>query len=191
MENSLISAWSILINEPTFLHHNINPKLIHVSTHCFVCGFTLGEGVKILDLTAGNRAVWFNKKNPLCTFIDIRPEVEPDFVMDAKNLHAFKSGIFDLIVFDPPHVNFGKNGKMAKNYGHFTTEQIRDLIKGASKEAHRVAKKNGLMAFKWNSHDQKLPTVLKMMSEYWEPLFGHLTKDGPRSQTYWCILKRI
>lgn len=25
----------------------------------------------------------------------------------------------------------------------------------------------------------------------WEPLFGHLTKDGPRSQTFWVMLRRI
>lgn len=145
--------------------------------------------MKILDMSAGNRAVWFNKNHPLAVFIDIRPEVEPTFVMDSTDM-KFSDNHFDMVVFDPPHVNFGKNGKMSKNYGHFTTEQIRKIIKGSGKEAHRVTKQNALMAFKWNNHDQKLPTVLKMMSDYWEPLFGHLTKDGPRSQTYWCMLLR-
>lgn len=146
--------------------------------------------MKILDMSAGNRAIWFNKTHPCATYIDIRPEVKPDFVVDST-----KTGLadesFDLVVFDPPHVNFGKNARMSKNYGHHTTEQIRQIIKGSGKEAHRVSKPNALMAFKWNNHDQKLPTVLKMMSEYWEPLFGHMTKDGPRSQTYWTMLRRL
>lgn len=140
-------------------------------------------------MSAGNRAIWFNKDHPLAVFIDIRPEVEPTFVMDSTNM-KLASNHFDLVVFDPPHVNFGKNGKMSKNYGHHTTDQIRNIIKGSGKEAHRVTKSNALMAFKWNNHDQKLPTVLKLMSDYWEPLFGHMTKNGPRSQTYWCMLKR-
>jgi hypothetical protein len=146
--------------------------------------------MKILDMSAGNRAIWFNKDHPLAVFIDTRPEVKPTFVMDSTDM-KFEENHFDLVVFDPPHVNFGKNGKMAKNYGHHTTEQIRKIIKGSGKEAHRVSKPNALMAFKWNNHDQKLPTVLKLMDEYWEPLFGHLTKDGPRSQTYWTMLRRL
>jgi hypothetical protein len=149
--------------------------------------------MRILDISAGNRAVWYNKNHPLAVFIDIRPEVKPDFVMDSTDLKDFFDGMFDLIVFDPPHVNFGKFGKFgnfSKSYGHFTTEQIRNIIKGSGKEAHRVAKKNALMAFKWNNHDQKLDKVLAMMPN-WEPLFGHLTKDGPRSQTYWVMLRRL
>ncbi len=146
--------------------------------------------MRILDLSAGNRAIWHNKNHPLAVFIDVRPEVKPTFVMDSTDLKLADSH-FDLIVFDPPHVNFGKNGKMSKNYGHHTTEQIRQIIKGSGKEAHRVSKPNALMAFKWNNHDQKLAAVFKLLEPYWEPLFGHLTKDGPRSQTYWTMLRRL
>lgn len=84
--------------------------------------------MKILDLSAGNRAVWFNKKHPLATFCDIRPEVEPDVVVDTKTLVGFEDGSVDLFVFDPPHVNFGANAEMSKTYGHHTTEQIREII---------------------------------------------------------------
>jgi hypothetical protein len=141
-------------------------------------------------MSAGNRAIWFNKKHPLCYYIDIRPEVNPDEVVDSTDLSSFPNDWYDLIVFDPPHVNFGKNGKMSKNYGHHTTEQIRQIIKGSAKEAHRVSKKNALMAFKWNNHDQKLERILSLMPQ-WEPLFGHLAKDGPRSQTFWVMLRRL
>lgn len=46
------------------------------------------------------------------------------------------------------------------------------------------------MALKWNNHDIKLQRVFELMPQ-WEPLFGHLTKDGPGSQTYWVMLKNI
>jgi hypothetical protein len=78
---------------------------------------------------------------------------------------------------------------MAQRYGHWTTAQILDLLAKGSKEAHRVSRKNALMAFKWNTHDIKLSRVFIRMPQ-WEPLFGHLTKDGPGSQTFWVMLRR-
>lgn len=147
--------------------------------------------MRILDMSAGNRAIWFNKHNPLCKFIDIRPEVNPELVMDSTNMD-FHNDTFDLIVFDPPHVNAGRKSDLSHYYGHHTTEQIRTIIKGSGKEAHRVSKSNALMAFKWGNHDMKLNKVLDLMPN-WEPLFGHLTRNGPtaRSQTYWCMLRRL
>ena len=145
--------------------------------------------MRILDMSAGNRAIWFNKDHPLAVF-NIRPEVKPTFVMDSKEMKGLAEDHFDLVVFDPPHLNTGKNSNMAKCYGHFTTEQILKTIEGSGKAAHRVAKKNALMALKWNTHDIKLERVFKLLTN-WEPLFGHLTKDGPRSQTYWVMLRRL
>lgn len=146
--------------------------------------------MNILDMSAGNRAIWFNKRNPLCVYIDKRKSVKPDIVMNSMRL-KFPDKTFRLIVFDPPHVNFGKNSRMSKSYGHTTTAGIRKLIAASAREAHRVSKRDALMVFKWNDHDQKLPTILKLMSKYWQPLFGHLTKDGPGSKTYWCLLRKI
>ena len=145
--------------------------------------------VRILDLSAGNRAIWFNRKHPDCTYIDKRAEVMPDLVCDSRDVLPFMAGTFDLMVFDPPHVNFGKTSNMARVYGHHTTAEIVDIIEKTSTEAHRVSRKDALMAFKWNDHDIPLPTVLKLLRG-WEPLFGHLTKDGPGSKTYWCLLRR-
>jgi len=144
--------------------------------------------MKILDMTAGNRAVWFDKNNPLVTFIDKRKKVKPDLVMDSTKT-KFKKGTFDLIIFDPPHMNCGKKSNMSRIYGHHTTKQILKFISGTGKEAHRVSKSNALMALKWNNHDIRLQRVFDLMPQ-WEPLCGHLTKDGPGSQTYWCLLKR-
>lgn len=146
--------------------------------------------MKILDLSAGNRAVWFNKKHPLTTYLDKRPEVNPDIICDTRSIPNKVGGGFDLVVFDPPHKNTGKNSNMAKCYGHHTTEEILDTIEKTSAEAHRITKPNALMALKWGTADIKLKRVLGLMP-HWEPLFGHLTKDGPRSQTYWVMLRRI
>ena len=145
--------------------------------------------MRILDMSAGNRAIWYKKDHPLACFIDIRPSVKPTFVMDSTKL-KLAEGHFDLVVFDPPHLNTGKNSNMAKCYGHHTTKQILELVEGSGKEAHRVTKRTALMALKWNTHDIRLERVFKLLPN-WEPLFGHLTKDGPRSQTYWVMLRRL
>ncbi len=147
--------------------------------------------MKILDLTAGNRAIWFNKKHPFATYLDKRAEVSPDIVCDTTKLPPEIGNDYDLIVYDPPHMNCGPNSNMSKVYGYHTTFQILEDICGTAKEAHRVSKPNALMAFKWNTHDIRLERVFKLMGD-WEPLFGHLTKDGPnsKSQTFWVMLRR-
>ncbi len=153
----------------------------------------MSDGLRILDMTAGARAIWFDKSHPLCHFVDIRECVGPDFVADSRRLPlGIEPDTYSLVVFDPPHVNFSKNGKMAKNYGHHTSAEIKTFIAGASKEAHRVSKPNALMAFKWNDHDLKLESALKLMAEYWEPLFGQKTSVRTMrvSTTYWVMLKR-
>lgn len=145
--------------------------------------------MRVLDLSSGNRAIWFDKKNPIATFLDKRAEVNPDFICDTRSIPAEVGDGFDLVVFDPPHMNCGPNSNMSKVYGYHTTAEILDTIKKTSAEAHRVTKDNALMALKWNDHDIKLDRVFNLLSE-WEPLFGHLTKDGPGSKTYWVMLKR-
>lgn len=151
--------------------------------------------MKILDLSAGNRAMWFDKKNPLVTFLDRRSEVQPDFVCDTRSIPDEVGNDFDLIVFDPPHVNFGKNGRMVKIYGHSTTKEILETIEGSAAEAHRVSKDTALMAFKWNDHSISLDRALKLMEKYWCPLFGsHMRNRGgaaARSQSFWVLLRKV
>lgn len=146
--------------------------------------------MKILDLSAGNRAIWFNKNHPLAMYLDKRAEVKPTIVCDTREIPFSVGSGYDLVVWDPPHMNCGPNSNMSKCYGYHTTKEILDTLEKTSIEAHRVTKENALMALKWNSHDIKLERVFKLLTQ-WEPLFGHLTKDGPRSQTYWIMLKRI
>lgn len=144
--------------------------------------------MKILDLSAGNRAVWFNKRHPDAVYLDIRPEVKPDVICDSRCIPDLLNG-FDLLVFDPPHTNYGPNSNMSRVYGYFKTKEILDTIEKTAIEAHRVSNTEAILILKWNDHDIKLERVLKLMPQ-WEPLFGHLTKDGPGSKTYWVTMRR-
>lgn len=145
--------------------------------------------MKILDLSAGRRAIWFDKNHPLAMYVDKRAEVNPTIVADTTALPPEVGSNYDLVVFDPPHKNCGPNSNMSRVYGHHTTAQILETIEGTAKEAHRVTKENGLMALKWNDADIRLQRVFDLMPQ-WEPLFGHLTKDGPGNKTYWAMLRR-
>lgn len=146
--------------------------------------------MKILDLSAGNRGIWFDKNYPDATFVDIRPEVGPDIVADSRALPADIGGDYDLVVFDPPHKNNSPNFGMARSYGCFNHAEIRSTIAETAKEAHRVARDDALMAFKWNDHSLKLSTVLAMLAPFWQPLFGHGVTHQQRG-TAWVMLRRV
>ena len=159
-------------------------------THDPAVGDEGGCVVKILDLSAGNRAIWFNKDHPDACFLDCRSSVGPTVVCDTtKPLPSEIGNDFDLVVFDPPHVNFGKNSNMSRDYGHHTTEDIRRIVAESSKQAHAVSKDGAFMAFKWNDHDQALINILNLMAQWWEPLFGQISKTSPTT-THWVMLRR-
>jgi len=146
----------------------------------------------ILDATCGRRGIWFDKENNEAVYLDIRRVVKPDILADDKNL-PFIDKIFDVIVFDPPHVSLGPKSIMASLYGRFSLQQIRELISLGAREFHRVLKDDGVLLFKWNTHDMSLEKVLHLMGAYFVPLFGqrvsYRTKHS--SQTFWvCLRKR-
>lgn len=143
-------------------------------------------------MSAGNRAIWFDKNYRDTVFVDKRAEVKPTIVADARTLPPEVGTGYDLIVFDPPHVNFGANAEMSKTYGHHTTGQIRDIVSGSAKEAHRVSREDALMALKWNDHDQSFEKILGLMNDWWEPLFGATTtiRTKHSSTTKWVMLRR-
>lgn len=142
--------------------------------------------------------MWFDRDYPEATFIDIRPEVAPSIVADSRELPPEVGEGYDLVVFDPPHDNFGAKSKFSQAYGHHTWEEIRDIVKRTAQEAWRVTKPDALMAFKWNTHTHKLGTILLLVQDWWEPLFGnltsshrrHLTRADKKSETYWTMLRR-
>jgi hypothetical protein len=142
-------------------------------------------------MSAGTRAAWFDKHRPDVMHIDIREKVRPDVVANSKLL-PFRDGTFDLIVFDPPHVNGGAKSNISRDYGHHTTAGIRELISLSAREAHRVGMVGCRMAFKWNDHDQRLEAVLDLVDEFWQPLFGSRVSERSlrASRTCWVMLDR-
>lgn len=148
------------------------------------------QNTRILDLTAGRRAMWVNPKHPLCTYVDERADVSPDLVADAVAL-PFPDAHFDIVVFDPPHGNLGHNSQMARRYGALTHTQIRNMVTRTGCEAHRVTKADGMMVLKWSDRDLKVPAVIALLPQ-WEPLFGHcLNSRATRNhEVHWMLLRK-
>jgi len=149
------------------------------------------KSLKILDATAGFRGIWFDKNEEHTIYIDVRKEVNPDYVMDCTKTN-FPDKFFDLIVFDPPHIGTTPNNKglMGKRYHNgLRAKEIRELIRNASKEFFRILKDNGFLIFKWNDHDQKLSKILPLLEDF-KPLFGHKVaiRTKHSSSTYYVVL---
>src|SRR5437870_3113957 len=102
--------------------------------------------MKILDMSAGKRNIWFNRLHPETVFVDIRWAMAPTVVADTRHL-PFPDGLFDLMVFDPPHMVHGQGSTMGKYYGSYRADDIHSLIRRTSDEAYRVSKDQAWMAF--------------------------------------------
>lgn len=149
--------------------------------------------LKVLDLSAGNGAVWFGDRPTGVVAVDKRAETTANVLCDTRSL-PFQDDAFDLAVFDPPHTNCGPNSDMARRYGHSKMDEIRDLIRGTGLEASRCVKRMGTMALKWSDRDIGLTAVLGAMP-MWRPLFGHHVVQRPQRQghsgiatTWWMLL---
>ena len=151
---------------------------------------------KILDPCCSGRMFWFDKKNPLCLFGNIREVKEcitgkgknarkykckPDKIIDFRDMKDIKSNTFYLIVFDPPHMFLGKTSYMAMKYGSLNKETWQGDIKKGFSECFRVLRQNGILIFKWNEFNISLKDILKLC-EY-KPLFGH--PSGKAQRTHW------
>jgi SAM-dependent methyltransferase len=118
----------------------------------------------ILDLTSGNRSIWFSKEHQDTIYIDLREVMRPDVVADCQSL-PFRDGLFGLIVFDPwPSAPPG-------------------FLQATAQECARVATPEGLLAFKWSGN---LDEALKNLEDPWEPLFGHALDQ----ETSWAMLRK-
>ncbi len=149
---------------------------------------------RILDACCGSRMFWFDKENPIVTYMDIRQEYEeletghvvnvnPDIVGDFRNM-PFESDTFDMVVFDPPHlIHAGDNSWLAKKYGKLDELWPEDIRQGFA-ECMRVLKPNGSLIFKWNEDQISLQEVLAAIGE--QPLFGN-----KRSKTHWLVFMKL
>ena len=162
--------------------------------------------MKILDATCSIKSIWFQKKHPLTTYMDIRngeyiyqdkkkikkPKIytiKPDVIADFRHT-PFSDNYFDMIVFDPPHVIQNANtGDMIVRYGKFNIdEDWKKILDDGIKELFRVLKPDGIFILKWSKtkrfgHSIPLKTVLNLFP--YDPLFG--TRTGSCSNNHWVV----
>ncbi len=152
---------------------------------------------QVLDVCCGGKMMWFDKKNPIALFVDKRKteteklkdgsnfQVNPDIVMDFRNLDLPDES-FNLVVFDPPHiVNGSEKSVIVKKYGYLDNTWRDDISKGF-KECFRVLKSGGVLIFKWNEVHIPIQEILELTEI--KPLFGH--RSGKTMRTHWiCFMK--
>lgn len=122
--------------------------------------------MKILDPACGSKMFWFDKNEPHTTYTDIRKEIltmkdrkytrkiiiDPDKVANFTDL-PFGEEEFNLIVFDPPHLNkVGANSWLAKKYGQLDRNSWPTDIEKGFKELWRVLANDGVLLFKWSDN---------------------------------------
>jgi hypothetical protein len=154
----------------------------------------------ILDMTAGSRMMWWDKSNPLATFVDKRSEtfelkdssssggvrtvsIKPDIVADWTVRLPFDDNSFYLVIFDPPHlIDAGPNSWLRKKYGVLDKNSYQADIKKGFEEAMRVLRPFGTLVFKWSDDQVKLKDALAKVDSKFKPLFG-----SKRNKTHWLI----
>jgi DNA modification methylase len=150
-------------------------------------------GLEVLDPCCGSKMFWFDPNIETVCYADCRNEehtlcdgrvlkVEPDHIIDFRKM-PFKNKSFNLVVFDPPHLNkLGKNSWMAKKYGILGKDWKNDLKKGFA-ECWRVLDYGGTMIFKWNETQIKISEILKCFPA--KPFFGQRVTRNLK--TMWIV----
>lgn len=151
---------------------------------------------RVIDVCAGSRMMWFDKKNPIAIFGDERSEshtlcdgralnISPDLLFDFTNL-PFPDCSFRLVAFDPPHLKHaGETSWLRLKYGVLSGGWQDEIRKGFS-ECFRVLEPEGVLIFKWAEDQVKLRDVLSLTPN--KPLFGHTT--GRKGQTHWMTFMK-
>ncbi len=154
----------------------------------------------ILDACCGGRMFWFDRHHKNAVYVDnrqaakghiaLRPgknhEVQPDILADFKSL-PFDDASFDLVVFDPPHLDISPTAYMAKKYGTLRGIEWEKEIGPGFRECWRVLRERGTLVFKWSATQIPLERVLSVVGE--RPLFGH--RSGKKAGTHWVVFMKL
>lgn len=154
--------------------------------------------MRILDVTCGTKSIWYQKNLPFVTYLDQRSEtintlqngnrlkcrrtlrIKPDILAQWQHL-PFKDAIFDLVVWDPPHIirkDNQKNSILKMKYGVLNKETWRQDLRLGAAEIFRVLRPDGVLCFKWAETDITLNQVFPLFP--YKPLFGTRTNHGKR-----------
>lgn len=153
---------------------------------------------EIIDLCCGWRMFWYDKKNPLVHFMDIRTlpkgsiqarqsfSIEPNEVGDYRDI-KHPDWSFKIVVMDPPHLKkLWEKSRMAMKYWKLSKEWKEDLLKWFT-EGMRILKEHGILIFKWNDYEIPLGDVIKLFPV--KPMIGQRT--GKNNSTVWLIYLKI
>lgn len=147
----------------------------------------------ILDATCSFAWVWPNAYAAIRG--DVRREVNPDIVLDAKHL-PFREGCFDKVYLDPPHT-FGSSiyvhDKMER-YGHFKNRrEWHEFAEAAQPEAIRVCKPNGLIFWKITETADSRLKVAHIPTEGSQLIAHRITKSKSnrtgKHNVHWLTMK--
>jgi len=162
----------------------------------------------VLDATAGNRHIWkgdmptLELRDEHIIFADIELElkVPPDIFCDNTRL-PFRNKVFDEIIYDPPHHQFGSSDlfgdpkeRKGSFWGNFKSKKhLKQLLKGGSRELHRVLKLEGDLHVKWCESPVTWTTVSKYFRKLWQ--LKKYTVRNTRSghnpkRVYWIHLNK-
>lgn len=155
----------------------------------------------VLDACCGSRMFWFDTQDQRALFIDKRQGewpidvgtpgtkgrspivVQPDQVADFTDM-PFPDESFQLVVFDPPHVQRQEaRGALTRRYGVLNGDW-REMLRKGFAECFRVLKPNGVLVFKWGESQFKVREILELTPE--KPLFGHHTSKT----THWAVFMK-
>lgn len=162
----------------------------------------------ILDVTCGDRTIWFQKNEPHTIYCDIRREewegdfgkvlnsdgkqkhrhlvIDPDIQCSFTNL-PFADNTFNLVVFDPPHIeNLAESSWLRKSYGSLDGNW-KPMIKKGFDECMRVLCLGGVLIFKWSDISISTRDIIKIICH--EPLFGH--RSGKKMNTHWMAFMKF
>ena len=89
--------------------------------------------------------------------------VKPMILADMRYL-PFKDGVFDVIVCDPPHMDCGLTGFMAKAWGSWNQRETIDIMKLADVEFSRCLKPQGTLILKVMA--DIMPRFQKMLKSF-------------------------
>lgn len=139
----------------------------------------------VLDVCCGSRMFYFDKNSKDVLFCDNRHlsetlcdgrklEIHPDMIADFRGL-PFDGNSFNLVIFDPPHLNkIGSSSWLAKKYGSLPEQNWKEYLGQGFSECWRVLANHGTLVFKWNENQIKLSEL--------EPLFPCTPLFGDRSK---------
>lgn len=162
----------------------------------------LQQTYRILDVTAGNRAMYKGNHDSNTLFIDRRRCVKPDIVAVWAYL-PIKDEAVEGGVIDPPHMLYVSAGKpmgfgFIEKYDVLNRETWREDLRAAFDELMRVIVTDGLLLVKWNDNHVSLERFLACFpippfSKASMAASRGVRRKGsvePRSQTWYLLFSR-